>query len=67
MMRFANRIEALAAATQQRRRSKAIKADQRFIVCLTDKNLGPAILERNIYIYAMHTKTISAMQTRTEP
>lgn len=50
MMTFANRIEALAKATQQRRCSnltppqhrliRALKADRRFIVCLSDKNLG---------------------------
>jgi hypothetical protein len=60
MMTFANRIEALAKATQRRRRSnltpqqhrliRVLKADRRFIVCLSDKNLGPAILERDIYI-----------------
>lgn len=60
MMAFANRIEALANSTQRRRPSnlspaqhrliRAIKADRRFIVCLTDKNLGPAILERAVYI-----------------
>ena len=60
MMAFANRIETLVNATQQRRRSnltpqqhrliRAITADRRFIVCLTDKNLGPAIMERELYI-----------------
>jgi hypothetical protein len=60
MMTFANQIERVANATQQRRRSnltpqqhrliRAIKEDQQFILCLTDKNLGPAILERDTYI-----------------
>ena len=27
-----------------------MRQDRRFIICLTDKNLGPAILERDVYI-----------------
>jgi hypothetical protein len=29
---------------------KLLRDDTRFIVCLTDKNLGPAIIERDVYI-----------------
>jgi hypothetical protein len=29
---------------------KLLRDDTRFIICLTDKNLGPAIIERDVYI-----------------
>jgi hypothetical protein len=29
---------------------KLLRDDMRFIICLTDKNLGPAIIERDVYI-----------------
>lgn len=29
---------------------RSLKADTRFIICMTDKNLGPAIIERDRYI-----------------
>jgi hypothetical protein len=34
----------------QHRQIQTIRNDPRFVVCLTDKNLGPAILERRQYI-----------------
>jgi hypothetical protein len=38
----------------QHRQIKTIRNDPRFIICLTDKNLGPAILERQQYIHRVH-------------
>ena len=35
---------------QQHKLMKLLQSDDRFIVCQTDKNLGPAILERDAYI-----------------
>lgn len=34
---------------QQHSLIRQLKDDKRFIVCLTDKNLGPAIIERTVY------------------
>ena len=62
MMDFANALQAtkeLKAATapkrwnltaQQRHAWKKIVEDRRFIVCLSDKNLGPVIIERITYM-----------------
>ena len=35
---------------EQHKLMKLLQSDDRFIVCQTDKNLGPAILERDAYI-----------------
>ena len=46
----------------------AIRSDQRFIICLTDKNLGPAIIECNEYIkrvFADHLDDASTYQRLT--
>jgi hypothetical protein len=61
MMAFSNKIDTLAKTAMRRRRKsnltpqqhrliRTLQADTRFKVCLTDKNLGPAILERETYI-----------------
>ena len=62
MMDFANALQAtkeLHAATapkrwnltaQQRHAWKKILKDRRFIVCLSDKNLGPVIIKRLTYM-----------------
>jgi hypothetical protein len=38
----------------QHRQITMIRNDTRFTICLTDKNLGPAILERQQYIHQVH-------------
>ena len=61
-MKFADELEGLFENNRARSSYKTnlskfqysmlqeIRQDRRFIVCLTDKNLGPAILEREVYI-----------------
>ena len=61
MIDFATRLECEGARVKKRHPRTnltpqqyavlhTIRADRRFMVCLTDKNLGPAILERDVYI-----------------
>jgi hypothetical protein len=61
MMSFASRLERMSQCLSNRRRRtnlspqqhrmiKLLRDDTRFIICLTDKNLGPAIIERDVYI-----------------
>ena len=62
LMAFADRIRSLTLHASKRRRNRfnlttqqyrilrRIREDKRFIVVLTDKNLGPAIMERADYI-----------------
>jgi hypothetical protein len=65
MMEFATSLKLAAIACHQawprsnlsslqHRQIKMIRNDPQFIVCLTDKNLGPAILERQQYIHRVH-------------
>lgn len=79
LMTFADRIRALTLSASKRRRSKfnltvqqyrilkQIRQDKRFIVVLTDKNLGPAIMERADYIeralkdHLLNTKVYSRL------
>ena len=60
MMEFASRFERATLAYSRQRAHKnlstfqygilrELKRDTRFFVCLTDKNLGPAIIERDTY------------------
>jgi hypothetical protein len=62
LMEFAERFERLTLHASKRRRNRfnlnpqqywvlrTLKSDRCFIVVLTDKNLGPAIMERDEYI-----------------
>lgn len=68
LLDFANRLDTAVQRQAGRRKKfnlthhqhemiRKLKADRRFIVCLTDKNLGPAIIEREAYfdrIFADH-------------
>ena len=80
LMDFANDLEATAKArqraprhnnlsAQQYRTLHAIKNDRRFIVILSDKNLGPAIMEREDYkrrVLTDHLLNAKAYEQLTE-
>jgi hypothetical protein len=74
MMDFATTLKLAAVAhhrarprsnlsSLQHRQIQMIRNDRRFIVCLTDKNLGPAILERRQYIQRVHQDHIGHADT----
>jgi hypothetical protein len=74
MMAFATKLK-LAAITKNRNNSRSnlrslqhrllntLRNDHRFYVCLTDKNLGPAIMERQYYIQRVYQDHLDNSRT----